>query len=283
MPTLRQTALFAGLLCTTLLPSWTALSANQPAVVLPTAVAPEAEEQPRFVYLNPSSIAYKQLPQPPKVKSKAWKNDIGKIIQIQKYAAPHEIAAARYEHRTRPEIMTDVLGPNFTRVKLPKTFALLDNVTADSKSVTKQAKDHWHLPRPYKADKRIKLLVPPLNPKNFAYPSGHTSTSLVLANLLGDLVPDARTVLQHQAGRIANRRVLAGVHTPHDLTGGRVLGSLIWQKLQAQPAFQADLAAAREEISASGYSWNAPGCPVMVKPAQPARKNWKSFKSRVTE
>lgn len=283
MQTLRHTALLAGLLFAALLPPGQAFSANQPTVTLPTAVAPEPEETPRFVYLTTASVAYKQLPKPPKLKSKTWKGDIGKIIQIQKYAAPHEIAAARYEHRLRPEIVTDVLGANFTRVQLPKTFALLDNVTADSKAVTKQAKDHWRLPRPYKSDKRVGLLVPPLNPKNFGYPSGHTSTSLVLANLLGNLVPDARYALQHQAGRIANRRVLAGVHTPHDLTGGRVLGALIWQKLQAQPAFQADLAAARAEVAASGYRWTAPGCPVAAQPAKPARKNWKSFKSRVTE
>lgn len=283
MQSLRHSVLFYGLLFAALLPSGHALSANQPAVTQPSAVAPEPEEKPVFAYLTPASVAYKQLPQPPKVKSKAWKTDIGKIIQIQKYAAPHEIAAARYEHRLRPEIMTDLLGPNFTRVKLPKTFSMLDNVVSDSKAVTKQAKDHWHLPRPYRADKRVKLLVPPLNPKNFAYPSGHTSTSLVLASLLGSAVPDARFALQHQAGRIANRRVLAGVHTPHDLTGGRVLGALIWQKLQTQPAFQADFAAAREEIAASDFRWTAPGCPVAAQPAQPARKNWKSFKSRVTE
>ncbi len=283
MQSLRHSVFFAGLLFAALIPSGQALSADQPAVSLPSAVAPEPEEKPRFVYLTPASVAYKQLPKPPKVKSKAWKADIGKIIQIQKYAAPHEIAAARYEHRTRPEIVTDVLGPHFTRAKLPKTFALLDNVVSDSKAVTKQAKDHWRLPRPYRADKRVKLLVPPLNPKNFSYPSGHTSTSLVLAHLLGSLVPDAHYALQHQAGRVANRRVLAGVHTPHDLTGGRVLGALIWQKLHSQPAFQTDFAAARAEVLANGYRWTAPGCPVATQPAKPARKNWKSFKSRVTE
>ncbi len=280
---LRHTAFIIGLLFAALLPCGSAFSANQPAVALPTSVAPEQEEKPRFVYLTPASVAYKQLPKPPKVKAKSWKSDIGKIIQIQKYAAPHEIAAARYEHRLRPDILTDVLGPNFSRVKLPKTFVLLDNVTSDSKAVTKQAKDHWHLPRPYVADKRVKLLVPALHPKNFAYPSGHTSTSLVLANLLGSLVPEAHFVLQHQAGRIANRRVLAGVHTPHDLTGGRVLGALIWQKLQAQSAFQDDLAAARAEIAASDYRWMAPGCTATAQPPKPARKNWKSFKSRITE
>lgn len=241
------------------------------------ALLPLPEEPARFVYLDTQSVAPNLLVPPAPVKSKAWQADMGKVITMQKYAATAEIALARTEQKLRPEILMQALGANFTREKLPVTYKLLDNVVNDSRAATKQAKDYWHMPRPYVADKRVKLLINPLQPTNFAYPSGHTSTSLVLAKIMSDLVPETKATALRQAARIAERRIIAGVHSPQDLTGGRQLGEAIYLQLQTKSDFLLAMNAARAEVAAANLG-RGPGCA-----PEPEKKNWKRFKSRVTE
>ncbi|MEQ1652805.1 MAG: phosphatase PAP2 family protein, partial [Hyphomicrobium sp.] len=168
--------------------------------------------------------------------------------------------------------LVSMLDKYVSRTELPLTFALLDRTGADVNAVTWAAKKHWHTTRPYRLDHRIKLLVDPLPADNYGYPSGHSSTSLVWAQILTQLDPAAAARLQHQADRIAWHRVLAGVHTPHEVDGGKKLGAAIFAALMAKPAFQTDLTAAHAEYDA----WRAATTPA-------SRKNWKSFKSHVAE
>lgn len=242
-----------------------------------TVLVPLPEESARFVYLNPQSIAPNLLEPPLTPKRKGWRAEMDKVVSMQKYAATAEVAMARTEQKVRPEIVTQALRPVLLRETLPLTFKLLDNVVSDSRAATKQAKDYWYVPRPYVADKRVKLQINPLRPTNFAYPSGHTSTSLVLAKVLGDLLPELREPALKQAGRIAERRIIAGVHSPQDILAGRQLAEAIYLQLRAQPDFQRAMNLAREELAAANLGKGA-GC----KPAL-EKKNWKRFKSRVTE
>ena len=269
--------------CAMLLPVPSAEAAPQKAhhVTTPKAskapvLLPLPEEPARFVYLDTQSVAPNLLPPPAMVKSQAWKADMEKVVSMQKYAAPTEIAVARAEQKVRPEIVTHVLGADFSRERLPVTFKLLDIIVSDSRAATKQAKDYWHMPRPYVADKRVKLLINPLQPTNFAYPSGHTSTSLVLAKVLEDLRPEVGAAVLRQAGHIAERRVIVGVHSPQDLTGGRQLAEAVYLQLKAKPEFQRAVNAARAELTAA--DGRVLGCT-----PKPEKKNWKHFKSRVTE
>ncbi|MGB4100721.1 MAG: phosphatase PAP2 family protein [Alphaproteobacteria bacterium] len=221
-------------------------------------------------YISVKEIA--ALPAPRANKSSTIRTDILHIIGFQTYAAPEEITAARDEQNLRPEHLVSVIDKNVSQTELPLTFALLDRVAADVSAVTRAAKKRWRTTRPYQLDRRVKLLVDPLAPDNYGYPSGHTSLSLVWADILAELDPAAAAPLQQQAARIAMHRVLAGVHTTQDITGGKKLGTAILAALKTKPAFQSDLAAARAEFTA----WRAATAPS-------GRKNWKSFKSRVTK
>lgn len=257
-------------------PQKESLAAHKTRVAAP-ALLPLPEEPARFVFLNAQSVAPNLLVPPAMVKTPAWRADMDKVVSMQKYAAAAEIELARAEQKVQPELVTLALGPDFGRARLPTTYKLLDQVVSDSRAATKQAKDYWHMPRPYVADKRVKLLINPLQPTNFAYPSGHTSTSLVLAKVLSDLQLGIKAVAWRQAARVAERRIIAGVHSPQDLTGGRQLAEAIYLQLKAQPAFLTAMQAARAELDAVHRPTH--GC----VPAQPEKKNWKRFKSRVTE
>ena len=226
-------------------------------------------------YITSKQIPPNLLPKPPLPRSRAWQHRIQQIIGIHTYAAPDEVIAAREEQHLRPEIMTRLLGEKFTRDNLPATFALIDRVTADTESVTQAAKKHWHTIRPYQLDKHVKLQVDPLPKDNYGYPSGHTGTGYVWAQLLSFLRPDATVRLNYQAERIAMHRVVAGVHTLHDVAGGRKLGQEIIKALKKSPSFQHDLALASKEVCDRAH---APDQMAAVK-----RKNWKSFKSRAAQ
>ncbi len=198
-------------------------------------------------YIQAQFLPPQLLLPPPEEGGSAWKSQIKAILHAQRHLSPAELFAIRDEQKFRIELLTDTLGPAFTRERLPKTFALLDRVMSATGQVVDADKKFWHTRRPYLADPHVKLYVDPIDASP-AYPSGHTTGSRVLAEVLGMLAPEELSALRARADAIALRRVEAGVHFPVDLEGGRLLAMLIVGALTANPDFQDDLNAAREEI-----------------------------------
>jgi acid phosphatase (class A) len=187
------------------------------------------------------------LSPPPEEGSKVWKDQIKLVLQAQRSLPPAELAAIKDEQKLRLEIMTVVIGPSFTRERLPKTFDLLDRVGNTTGQAVDADKRFWHTRRPYLSDPRVKLYVDPVN-ESPAYPSGHTTGSRVMAEVLGMLVPEKRSALRARADAVAKHRVEAGVHYPADLEGGRTLAMLIVGALTVNEKFRDDLDVARAEI-----------------------------------
>ncbi|MEJ0063242.1 MAG: phosphatase PAP2 family protein [Alphaproteobacteria bacterium] len=214
-------------------------------------VKPEAKTE-NYHYLMPRDVAdaARSLAKPPGTGSKAWKKDIQDIIGLQAAPSPDEIAAARDENRLQPELVTHVLAEDFTRDNLPVTFALLDQTGVDAKDATGVAKKYWKQPRPFKTSKKVKLMLD--EPKDYAYPSGHTSTSYVWAMILTDLQPDAAAPLTQKAESIAGHRTLAGVHSSHDIDAGREFGKQLLKLFYKDSRFLNQLESARREIAALG-------------------------------
>lgn len=116
--------------------------------------------------------------------------------------------------------------------------------------VADDSKKYWKTKRPFLSDKRIKALVN--ISETPAYPSGHTTSSFVTAKILGLLIPQKAAQFDFYAEKIANHRVLVGMHFPHDLRGGRHLGFLIVGGLLQNKDFLNDFAAAKTELEKSG-------------------------------
>jgi acid phosphatase (class A) len=203
---------------------------------------------PNTSYVSAADLPPQLLPPPPAEKSAAFDDDLHIVLMEQEQAGPADTKAMRDEQHLRLELITQVLGPDFTRAQKPKTFLLLDRVLNDAQAVTEADKTYWHTRRPYLADTRVHLLVDPLD-NSPAYPSGHTSETRVLAEVLGLLYPGRIEDLRARAETIAWHRVEAGVHYPADLEGGRMLAMLMMGALMKSEAFQADLATARTEIT----------------------------------
>ncbi len=198
-------------------------------------------------YVTIETLPPQLLVPPPAEKSVAWQRNIKVVITAQQHLSKNDLAAMRNEQHVRLDLVTGVLGPNFTRASKPKIFALLDRVLNDASIITEADKQFWHTRRPYLADRHIRLLVDPID-SSPAYPSGHTSETRVVAEVLGLLYPEKLDTLRQRADDIAWRRIEAGVHYPADINAGRMLAMLIVGALLENDAFRDDLAAAREEI-----------------------------------
>lgn len=198
-------------------------------------------------YMEEASLPPVLLAPPPAEHSPAWKKEISEVRKAQHHLKKSEVAAMRNEQRVRVELMTGVIGPDFTAQNFPNTFLLLNHVLSDAEAVTAADKAYWNTRRPYIADPRVKLLVNGVDASP-AYPSGHTTDSRVMAEVLGLLYPAKRAALRARAEEIAWRRVEAGVHYPVDLEGGRTLAMLIMGAFLQSDDFNDDLAAAQLEI-----------------------------------
>lgn len=199
-------------------------------------------------YIEAESLSPQLLPPPPAEKSAVWRKQINGVLAAQKNISTANLGVIKDEQHMRLDLMTPIMGDDFTREHLPKTFAFLDRVLLDASHVTETDKQFWHTRRPYLADKRVKLYVDPIDASP-AYPSGHTSETRVLAEVLGMLKPEKLGELRAHAEAIAEHRVEAGVHYPNDLEGGRLLAMLIVGSLVARDDFQDDLAGARKEMA----------------------------------
>ena len=67
--------------------------------------------------------------------------------------------------------------------------------------------------------------------------------------VLAQLVPDRTTQLIARGRAFGESRRYCNVHWQSDVEEGRVIAAAVFARLQSEPAYQADLAAARDELA----------------------------------
>jgi acid phosphatase (class A) len=197
-------------------------------------------------YVSVEELPPQLLVPPPSEGSALWRKDIQEVLAAQKHIGGGTLTNVRHEQELRVELVTDVLGPDFTREKFPRPFALIDRVFEDSEAISGADKKFWHIKRPYLADRHVKLFVDRID-QSPSYPSGHTCGSRVVAEVLGMLYPERLEDLRARADSVALHRVVAGVHYPSDIEAGRLLAAMIVGALMKSEAFREDLEEARGE------------------------------------
>jgi acid phosphatase (class A) len=95
-----------------------------------------------------------------------------------------------------------------------------------------------------------------------AYPAAHAVTAQLWSKTMAALAPDRAAAVAAKAQEIGESRVACATQYPSDVAAGAALGGALFEAVQADPAFQADLAAARVEVAAARASrLRNPGCP----------------------
>ncbi|MFZ4541689.1 MAG: phosphatase PAP2 family protein [Rickettsiales bacterium] len=200
-------------------------------------------------FVDSTQVTPTVLPAPPTAGSKQEKREINGIIARQKAMGPEDEARILEQDHIRPEmILLPVVGIQYTRESYPHLYALMAHAASDAWRIGDNTQDFWNRTRPWLVDSRVKLYAKKITRPS--YPSGHTTTNHVWAHLLSELFPVYRVALFERAYDIGMTRSLGGVHYPSDVVAGRQLAGKIYEKMKQNPQFQAELAAARAELSA---------------------------------
>ncbi len=209
------------------------------------ALAEAPTTQPH--YLSPDAIdVVALLPEPPAADSPEHQAEFDLLLKLQQTRTPAEVArATAEENHLTVFAFADVLGPNFTADRCPKTAAFFKSaLTADLSYFNKLAKNHWNRPRPY-TDPRVHSLF---IEKDGSYPSGHSIRATVLGEFLAALLPQYKDRLIARSQQMGWDREIAGVHFPTDIYAGRILGQALAHNLLADPEIKAQLEALKPEL-----------------------------------
>jgi acid phosphatase (class A) len=139
-----------------------------------------------------------------------------------------------------------VLGENFSAENLPLTVALSSHIRNDEGVAGKPLKTTFARPRPYQFDSSLHPVCA-LSKEPNSYPSGHTLSGYLLAFALVQIIPEKQQQIMQRADNYAHNRLICGVHYPSDLDTSRKMAYVMFGYMLANPRFQKELAAAREE------------------------------------
>lgn len=188
------------------------------------------------------------LPPPPAPGSEADQQDLATLLTLQAHAS----AARRAQTLTDSnEAFLDMFGPTLglTTQPIPKTTALFDRIAATEEDVLNAAKPVFARIRPWIAHPEVTPYARPSS--SLSHPSGHATRVTADAIILGLMLPERRAAIWARAQDYAQSRIIGGMHYPADVEAGIKSGTVIAALLLEQPAFQADLAAARVELRAA--------------------------------
>ncbi|WP_366514419.1 S-layer homology domain-containing protein [Paenibacillus sp.] len=115
--------------------------------------------------------------------------------------------------------------------ELGKMVDLVGKVRGDYAS-TQQAKKFYQYMRPFRWKNDLSIIVPTLKEvrsstpeSDGGFPSGHTNASYLAAIALAYSVPERFQELLTRASEMGDDRIVAGMHSPLDVMGGRVLAT----------------------------------------------------------
>lgn len=211
------------------------------------AMAPVATAAaPHFIDTRHVDLAA-VLPPPPAPDSIGGKADLQTVLDVQAWRTPEHVAWARRADTSDGfiDFAEDLLGPDFTAAHFRRYAALWQAVRSDVRPADDTAKHLYPHRRPFRLDPRIRPCIAP--PTGDSYPSGHGVSAYLRAAILAEIYPDRRDALFTRAARIGWGRVIAGVHYPSDIEGGRVLAAHWMAELMKNPEFQKALDECRRE------------------------------------
>jgi acid phosphatase (class A) len=188
------------------------------------------------------------LAPPPLPDSPEQAADMAEVRAVCHAAPSNDVAVAFSEKKFSAFNFTPAIGAFFQSNTLPKTAAFFERVQKDAAAVTDNAKEFYKRPRPFVTDPSLasgKL------EKNFGYPSGHSTESMVLALVLADLFPDKHDAIIAEARAIGWHRVEIARHYPTDIYAGHVFAQAIVREMKARPDFQRDFAEVKAELAAA--------------------------------
>jgi acid phosphatase (class A) len=186
---------------------------------------------------------------PPAQTSPQTMAEIEELRTIQRTRTEAQAAAARADAEESVFRFADVMGPSFTRERLPRTAALFAIMIEDEDVTTRAPKRDFGRQRPYLAASDIVPICPRSNSN--AYPSGHATVGYYMGAVLAAMVPERRDAILARSWQYAEARLICGVHYRTDIEAGRIAGTAMAAVALANPQFRERFAEARTELRAA--------------------------------
>ena len=131
-------------------------------------------------------------------------------------------------------------------------YRLLRRSMTDAIQSARAAKDHYKRPRPFLLN-QAPTCTPGAEARLSAegsYPSEHAAAGWTWALILAEISPEQSEAILARGRAFGESRVVCNAHWPSDVEAGSSLGAAVVARLHADPAFFADVDAAKTELAA---------------------------------
>ena len=148
------------------------------------------------------------------------------------------------------EAFSCALNAPITEKDTPLLYMLLRRVCIDAAFATSQTKQKYKRSRPFIVNNGP-ICTPEVKEwlrGNGSYPSGHTACGWACALILTEIAPEYTDAILARGRAFSQSRVVCNVHWQSDVIEGRFVGAAVVARLHAEPAFRADIEAARIEL-----------------------------------
>ena len=151
------------------------------------------------------------------------------------------------------------VGVELNAQTAPTLARIIPKAARDAGVATNHPKDLYKHKRPYLVDEGPICLVKSTSlAQSPDYPSGHVTFGWTVGLILAELAPDRATEILSRARAFGESRMVCGVHNSSAVEAGRTNGAIVVAALHGQPAFRADMEAARKEVAAARAAGPAP-------------------------
>lgn len=144
------------------------------------------------------------------------------------------------------------LNAPVTEQDTPRLYMLLRRTMTDVALSTYAAKNHYNRQRPFVLNKEP-ICAPEMKAeleKDGSYPSGHTAIGWAWALIFAEISPEQADAILARGQAFGESRNVCNHHWYSDVDWGRFMGAATVARLHANPAFRADLEAAKAELAA---------------------------------
>jgi acid phosphatase (class A) len=148
------------------------------------------------------------------------------------------------------------VGVALTPENSPRLLTVVQRAAADTGGQAGRAKEFYKRERPYVIDQGptcqppAELFDARNNRASYDYPSGHSTWGWTWATVLAGAAPDRAQAILARGRAYADSRIVCGVHNQSAVQAGIMSAAATMALVQAKAEYQADLAAAREELTA---------------------------------
>ena len=212
------------------------------------APAGQAEKLPTLHYLSEADAAPAQLfPPSPTMDAAELTREMARVREIVSSSTPERLAQARIDDDNETPSAFDA-ATGLKLETLPATSKLLGAIIEETEAVTDRAKIHFAVPRPYQVDPTIPHCGKGTSAFK-SYPSGHAGFGYSTGWALVRLMPSRSSQILARAADYAFSREVCGVHFHADTEASRVVGTLVAERMLADPRLRTLVAKARAELA----------------------------------